>query len=178
MQPDKTSIGNKSFGGLKFAFREVQSTGQPLGTPDSWHDGMYRMDSDLGFDQPDEIIELENGATGNVVPGTDSVVLEIESAQLDAALIAFTRRTMKGKYYQLFLDAGKGSAGKKLEIFYCLGKFQRTLRWTGKTRHPKVKFTGIFNETALTPNVLPTWAAGQPTDFATAIGEMFQEKET
>ena len=178
MALDKSSIGNKSFGGVKFAYKEVTSDGSDLGTPDTWHVGVYRIDSEIIASQPREPIELENGQIIRSLPGTETVELKIESAQLDAALFGFIRRQIQGKFYAAFLDGGLGSAGKRLEFFFAIGEFERVLQWKGKTRRPLITYAGVYNDSSVTPATVPPFAIGVNTNFTVGIGQIVKENET
>mgnify|MGYP006908238428 CR=1 FL=1 len=165
-------------GGDFGAYKRVTSVGADLSVPDTWHDIAFRIDSDLGFEQPNEDIELESGVIGNTVPGKYKFDISVTSAQLDAALINFINNETVDTYFALFFDAGKGQNGFPLELFVAIGKIERSLKWQGKSRKPVWRFTGINNPSAVTPATLPSWAYGDAGDFAVAARKQFVAKET
>lgn len=180
MYQSNESIGNKSFGGLRGAYKRVTSLGADKTPPDTWHDIVFRIDSDLGFDHPNEDIELENGSIGNTVAGTFVTELQVTSAQLNKALFDFLLKETEGQYYQVYLDAGKGEGGSALEILYGVGKFQKTMRWTGKVRQPVILYKALHNSNSIAPTDLPTWAMADASDSELIIpaGQQIASVET
>lgn len=166
-------------GGDLCAYKRVTALGADLTTPDTWHDGTFRIDSDLGFDQPMEPIYLESGALGNVGHGNYQFQIVVTSAQLDASLINFiNKKATLTDYYAMFFDAGLGADAKKLELFVVVGKFQRSLKWQGKTRQPVWTYTALTNMAAVTPATVPSWAIGAANAFAVPVRDHFKAVET
>jgi hypothetical protein len=164
-------------GGHTFSYKRVTSVGADLGTPDTWHEGVYRLDSNPGFEQPINIITSESGAPLTTEEEDFKMEIMIKSAQLDKALIDFIKDETLSNWYALAFDAGLGQDRKKLHLFAPLAKFERTLKWQGKERKPELKVHILTNPVAVTPASIPTWMVGSAANYAVAANGIFTPYE-
>lgn len=171
-----TAIRKK--GALNWAYKRVNADGTDLTSADTWHDGVYRKSSEIGFDQALETDELEDGSETDGEDGPFKGDLQITSAQDDANTMKFLKDEVQGKYFAVIMHRGKGKDNKELEIFIPIVRIARSYSSVSGTRKPVIKMKYLYNDAAVTPATVPTWAKALPAAFVCAAGGYFAPVET
>jgi len=176
----KTASSILRNGGTKASYKRVTEDAVNKGTPDTWHDFVYRATSDIEFNPNSTPVHGEGGELQAVVDGDIVASLKIKANQLDAALINFIKSKGDDEYFAILFSCGKGSGGKKLELWMPKCKFRGDLKITlpGTPRQLDIHID-IYDNPALTTSTdKPTWSgAAAVTDYTIAASEYFKAFE-
>lgn len=136
-------------GGL-ILYKEVNSDGSDLATPDTWHPLGYIDDGTGPTDKTP--IEKHTDETGGVVKrslGDREVMLEGTLMQSDKDLIDFLTDTARDKYYALYRYEGKVD-GKEQEFFFGICQFTPQMELKSGAKRIPFEATVLKNENAIT----------------------------
>lgn len=144
---------------------------------DTWHDGVYRKASELGFAQPLESEELEDGSESLAELGKFESMFNITSAQDDAQTVKFLKDEAHLYTWAIALERGKGASNKTIEFFFPLCKIART--WNSKSgeRKPVINIKYSYNAISITPATVPSWFNNINTAMAVAAEGYFSVAE-
>lgn len=178
MTRDLSSIIGK--GGQKGAYRRISLSDDVIASAEvDWHDVQYRLGHDINLDIAEEAVYGEEGELQAQEEGNDTSSLLIKFSAFDAAFMRFVRDECgPGKYFELFMDCGKSTGGKRLEIFYAIVSFSKAYKVSFKGRKPELKVNIHNNLNSRTPEELPDWAVGVEANFIVAAGNKYEPFET
>lgn len=175
---DLTTIMKR--GGKRAAYRRCSVDSSGTITPSgSWIDFQYRYKSALDLDDQAEEHYGEAGELQAVEPGNQQFGYVVSLSAADKATLDFILDEVgSGKFFQIFVDWGLGSASKKWHAFFPLVYMKKKTKIDFPGRKPDIEIRIMQNETAHTPSALPSWGAGSTGDYATAIDRGVATKET
>lgn len=176
---DLSSI--RKAGGKRGAYRRVteNSSGVLTATEVNWLDIQYRIGSDWNNAATEEQVIGEALEIQATEEGPETPTLILKFSAYDMAFMLFMRDEVgPGKYFQIFLDWGKGSENKAFEVFFPKVSISRDHKSSFPGRKPEMTVNILDNIAAHTPSSIPTWAVGVAANFATGVGKKYQPFET